>query len=106
MRKKRNIFLVTTLLIMVCLCISACTSSEDAQKDSVNSGQNIENDNNEADTDDTGKEAYEMPDKDYLEDDEVELDEESEEEYLEGVDEEVGIPEDDLTEEPEDELEW
>lgn len=105
MRKKWNMVLGVAILMIACLCMTACqVSSDNEPKEPVNSEQNVEDDNNEADTDNTGNDAYEMPDVDYLEDDETGLDEESEDDLTEVTEEEITVQEDDLMEETEEEM--
>ena len=104
MAKKRNIFFIITLLIIACFCMSACTpSTEDEQKDPVNSEQSVDDETNIQDTD---EDSYAMPEGDYLEDDEIGPDGESEEAYEEATEEEIIIPEEDSTEEAEEEIIW
>ncbi len=104
MRKKWNTILGLAILMIACFCMTACqSSSDDEKKDSVNSEQNIEDDNGKADTDNTEEDAYAMPDVDYLEDDETGLDEESEADMTEALEEEITVQEDDLTEDGEEE---
>lgn len=104
MRKKWNTILGVAILMIACLGMTACqSSSDDEKKDPVNSEQNIEDDNGKADTDNTEEDAYAMPDVDYLEDDETGLDEESEADMTEALEEEITVQEDDLTEDGEEE---
>lgn len=104
MRKRRNIVLGVLVLMIACLCMTACqSSSDDEKKESVNSEQNVEDDNGKADTDKTEEDAYAMPDVDYLEDHETGLDEESEADMTDASEEEITVQEDDLTEDGEEE---
>lgn len=63
MRKKWNVILGTILLIVACLCMSACTASGDAdgQKDKVNTEQGV--------TDDNKEDGTSMPDTEEHDDD-------------------------------------
>ena len=97
MRKKWNLILDTVLLIVACLCISACTVSSDDEKqnDTVNTEQDAEDDNNTTDAENTETEYTDDSDDVWEEEEETDLEEPVEEEIL---------IEEDLTEDSEEEI--
>lgn len=104
MRKKWNVILGTFLLIVACLCMSACTATDDGdeQKDKVNTEQDVNDDNNVPDTEDTEDVGSSMPETEEYDDD-YNWEEESDGTLIEDPEEEL-IPEDDLSEESEEEI--
>lgn len=91
MRKKWKVILGTTLLVAVCLSMSACTSSDDAdeQKDKVNTEQDV--------TEDAKDDVSSMSDTESIDDDDETWEgEESDGALIEDPVEEEIIGEDDV----------
>ena len=103
--KKRNVILSTTLLIMACLCMSACTPSDDSDepKDIVNTEQDVDRDTTDAeyidDSDDMWEEeedtlSEELVEEEIISEDDTAIKEEPTDNFLEEPVEENN-PEDD-----------